>query len=259
MDMRKVKISVVTVCYNAADTIVETIESVLGQTCVDMEYVIVDGLSQDGTREIIHRYENRPWVRVVSEADSGLYNAMNKGIDLCCGEYVIFMNSGDQFYDEQVLADMLPYLEQDLVYGNVLRRRADGEEIEKYHGKYKLMLLLLSGRMMSHQSLFTRTEVMRRLRFDEQYRICADYDFVVRAKRQKCSIRYVDRTVSIVENAEGISSQPGNYDIMRREDDTSLRRSYPLLYILIKAPKGLVRCVKRMREKEGRVHAIGKD
>ena len=109
--MRKVKISVVTVCYNAADTIVETIESVLGQTCEDMEYLIIDGLSGDGTAELIRKYENDPKVRTVFETDSGLYNAMNKGTDLCCGEYVIFMNSGDQFYDERVLADMLPCLQ----------------------------------------------------------------------------------------------------------------------------------------------------
>ncbi len=233
--MRKVKISVVTVCYNAADTIVETIESVLGQTCEDMEYLIIDGLSGDGTAELIRKYENDPKVRTVFETDSGLY---------------IFMNSGDQFYDERVLADMLPFLDQDLVYGNVLRRRADGEELEKYHGKHKLMLLLLSGRMMSHQSLFTRTEVMRLLRFDEQYRICADYDFVVRAKKQKCSVRYVDRTVSIVENVAGLSSRVNNYDLMRKEDDRSLKNSYPLFYYLIKLPKGFVRCIKRARENQ---------
>lgn len=252
------KISVITVCYNAADTIEATIQSVLGQTCKDLEYLIIDGLSQDGTQEIIHQYEHHPGVRTVFEADSGLYNAMNKGIGLCRGEYVIFMNSGDLFYDERVLADMLPLLDQDLVYGNVLRRKADGEELEKYHGKHKLMLLLLSGRMMSHQSLFTRTEVMRRLRFDEQYRICADYDFVVRAKRQKCSVRYVDRTVSIVENVAGLSSRVNNYDLMRKEDDRSLKNSYPLFYYLIKLPKGFVRCIKRAREKESRVRAGGK-
>ena len=112
------------------------------------------------------------------------------------------------------------------------------------------MLLLLSGRMMSHQSLFTRTEVMRRLRFDEQYRICADYDFVVRAKRQKCSVRYVDRTVSIVENVAGLSSRVNNYDLMRKEDDRSLKNSYPLFYYLIKLPKGFVRCIKRARENQ---------
>lgn len=250
MNKRKIKVSVVTVCYNAADTIAETIESVLGQTCTDMEYLIIDGLSQDGTQEIIRNYENRPEVKTVFEADSGLYNAMNKGIDLCSGEYIVFMNSGDLFYDERVLADMIPCLDRDLVYGNVLRRKAEGDQIEKYHGKYKLWLLLLSGRMMSHQSLFTRTEVMRRMRFDEQYRICADYDFVVRAKRQKCSLRYVDRTVSIVENMEGISSRTDNYDLMRREDDRSLKNNYPLFYYLIKIPKGFVRCIKRVREKE---------
>lgn len=246
--MQTMKISVITVCYNAVDTIAETIESVLGQTYKNMEYLIIDGMSQDGTQEIIRRYEDRPGVRAVFEADSGLYNAMNKGAGLCSGQYILYMNSGDLFYDERVLADMVSCLEADLVYGNVLRRKADGEYLETYHGKHKLMRLLLSGRMMSHQSLFTRTDVMRKLRFDERYRICADFDFVVRAKRQKYSIRYVDRTVSIVENMEGISSRSANYEIMRREDDRSLKDNYPFFYYLIKAPKGLVRCVKRLMQ-----------
>ena len=103
--------------------------------------------------------------------------------------------------------------------------------------------------MMSHQSLFTRTEVKRRFRFDEQYRISADYDFVVRAKKSKCSIKYVDRTVSIMNNIEGISAQVENYDIMRAEDDRSLRENYPGFYYLIKIPKGLVRVVRRSYER----------
>lgn len=249
--MQRCKITVVTVCLNAADTIAATIESVLGQTYENLEYLIMDGLSTDGTQEIIHRYENDARVRAVFERDSGLYNAMNKGLDLCSGQYILYMNSGDLFYDEKVIEDMVPHLNTDLVYGNVLRRKSGGEQLEKYRGKHKLMWLLLSGRMMSHQSLFTRTDVMRAFRFDEHYRISADYDFVVRAKRNGRSIKYVDRTVSIMDNTEGISAQIKNYEIMRAEDDRSLRTNYRCLYYLIKAPKGLVRCVKRVREKAG--------
>lgn len=247
--MQKFKITVVTVCLNAADTIAATIESVLGQTYENMEYLIMDGISTDGTQEIIHQYEGDARVRAVFEHDSGLYNAMNRGLDLCSGRYILYMNSGDLFYDEKVIEDMVPHLNADLVYGNTLRRKSCGEQVEKYYGKYKLMWLLLSGRMMSHQSLFTRTDVMKKFRFDEQYRISADYDFVVRAKKSGCSIKYVDRTVSIMDNMEGISAQIENYEIMRMEDDRSLRKNYTCIYYLIKIPKELVRSVRRMYER----------
>lgn len=247
--MQRPKVTVVTVCLNTVDTIAETMESVLGQTYENLEYLVIDGMSTDGTQEVIRRYESDERVRAVFERDSGLYNAMNKGVDRCSGEYIIFMNSGDLFHDERVVADMVPHLHADLVYGNTLRKKARGEQLEKYHGKYKLMWLLLSGRMMSHQSLFTKTDIMRAFRFDERYRITADYDFVVRAKKSKCSIKYVDRTVSIMNNIEGISARIENYDIMRAEDDRSLRENFVALYYLMKIPKGLVRFVRRLCER----------
>lgn len=244
------RITVITVCFNARSTIEETIESVLGQTHEDLEYLIIDGMSTDGTQEIIQRYEDNARVRAVSEQDSGLYNAMNKGLDLCSGQYILYMNSGDLFHDNKVLEDVVPCLKADLVYGNTVRRRARSEHLEKYHGKHKLMWLLLAGKMMSHQSLFVRTDVMRRLRFDESYRISADYDFVVRAQRNKCSAKYIDRTVSITDNTEGISSRIENYETMRVEDDRSLKENYVCLYYLIKIPKGIVRSVRRIWERK---------
>lgn len=237
-------------CLNAADTITATIESVLGQTYKNLEYLIIDGMSTDGTQEIIHRYENDVRIRAVFEPDSGLYNAMNKGLDLCSGQYILYMNSGDLFHDKNVIKDMAPYLKADLVYGNTVRRKAMDEQLEKYHGKHKLMWLLLSGRMMSHQSLFVKTDIMQKFRFDERYQISADYDFVVRAKKRKCSIKYVDRTISIVNNTEGISSQIENYEMMRTEDDRSLKENFICLYYLIKIPKGIVRSVRRIWERQ---------
>ncbi len=251
--MQRLKITVVTVCLNAADTIAATMESVLEQTYDNLEYLIIDGMSTDGTQEIIHRYEDDMRVRMVFEHDSGLYNAMNRSLDLCSGQYILYMNSGDLFYDKKVIEDMVPYLDADLVYGNTMRRKKCGDRIEKYHGRYKLFWLLLSGRMMSHQSLFTRTDIMRKFRFDEQYKISADYDFVVRAKKNGCSIKYVDRTVSIMNNVEGISAQIDNYEIMRAEDDKSLRKNYTCLYYLIKIPKGFVRCIRRIWEKASKM------
>ena len=96
------KISVVTVCYNSVDSIEETMLSVLNQTYSDVEYIIIDGGSTDGTVDIIKKYADR-LVYWVSEPDKGIYDAMNKGIAAATGDYINFMNSGDRFASTNVI------------------------------------------------------------------------------------------------------------------------------------------------------------
>ena len=237
------KITIVTVCYNAEETIEKTIESVVSQDYTDIEYLIVDGKSTDRTLGIVNRYQDISYIRVISEKDSGLYNAMNKGADLATGDYILYLNSGDYLYDNSVLSDLVPELTADIVYGNVIRRKYEGDILEKYPGKNRVMWLLLQGKMMSHQVMFTKTEIMKRYGFDESYKITADYNFLVRAKKDSCSMHYVDRTVSVVENMEGLSSQDSNMEIMRAEDDKSLRTYFPFWYYVLKPVKYFVRRV----------------
>lgn len=246
------KLTVATVCFNAEKTIEATIKSVLDQTYQNIEYLIIDGRSTDRTLELIGKYQTDSRVRVISERDSGLYDAMNKAASVCSGEYILYMNSGDLFADRRVLGDVVPCLDADIIYGNVIRIRQDGKHLEKYEGKHVVMRLLLMGRMICHQGMFTRADLMRAYRFNEQYTITADYDFVVRAHKNKCSMRHVDRTVAIVDSVEGISSRTENNDIMRREDDRSLRENFPVWYYLIKLPKEFVRGLKRHAEQKGR-------
>lgn len=111
------KISVVTVCYNAADTIEKTMLSVLNQTYHDIEYIIIDGGSTDGTVEIIRKYADRIayWV---SEPDKGIYDAMNKGIKVATGEWINFMNAGDSLFSRDTLQQFIEsYPHMDVVYG----------------------------------------------------------------------------------------------------------------------------------------------
>lgn len=259
--MQEVKISVVTVCLNTADKIKETIESVLGQTYDNLEYVIVDGMSTDGTLEIIRKYEGVPGVKTVSGKDNGLYNAMNKGIDLCSGDYILFLNSGDIFADKNVVSDVMAQicgengagggrlddetddknLLPDIIYGNVTKNYQNKSVIERYPGKNTVFKLLMMGKMPCHQGIFAKTSILKRFRFDESYKICADFDFLLRCVRGHVRMQYADVNVSIVDCVMGISSQEANLDRMRAEDDRSIRKNYPMMYYLMWIPKKIVR------------------
>lgn len=259
--MQEVKISVVTVCLNTADTIKETIESVLGQTYGNLEYVIIDGMSTDGTLEIIRKYEGVPGVKTVSGKDNGLYNAMNKGIDLCSGDYILFLNSGDIFADKNVVSDVMTRicgeneasggslddetdeknLLPDIIYGNVTKNYQNKSVTERYPGNHTVFKLLMMGKMPCHQGIFTKTSILKRFRFDESYKICADFDFLLRCVRGHVRMQYADVNVSIVDCVMGISSQEANLDRMRAEDDRSIRKHYPMMYYLMWIPKKIVR------------------
>lgn len=235
------KVTIITVCLNVKDSIEATMKSVLEQTYENIEYIIQDGGSADGTVEIIRKYQEKYPITFILEKDSGLYNAMNRATMRATGDYILFMNSNDVFHDPYVVEKMVPYLEEDIVMGNVVRIRENGEFLEKYPGKNAVFKLLLSGRMPCHQVLFTKREVMQRLQFQERFSITADFDFLVRACKQKCSMKYVDVTVAKVENITGISAQESNLWKMREQDDQSLKENYWGWYQLLRPVKWIKR------------------
>lgn len=248
MTKQKILFSIVTVCFNAADTIEKTMASVLSQNDRCYEYIIMDGGSTDGTVEKIRGMiacTETP-ILFFSEPDTGLYNAMNKAAHKCSGEYVIFMNSGDTFYHEDVLQKAAEWIEKqetkaDLYYGDVERIYENRREIERYPGKHTIMKLLLMGKMPCHQSIFTKTGIMCKYGFDESYTITADYNFLMECKKQKHTMEYLPMMISCSECVDGISSQKRNLDQMREQDDRSLRTYFPVWYFLLKPVKFLKR------------------
>ncbi len=236
------KISVVTVCYNEEKSIRKTIESVLEQDYPFVDYVVMDGGSTDDTVEIIREYEQTSNLRYISEPDNGLYDAMNKSLDHIRGEYVIFMNAGDIFYDDKVLSYVAPELEGDIVYGDVYRRSGNGDYVQKYKGtQFERIKMMLCGLAFCHQSQFTRTALMRRYGFREDHKITADFDFVVRALGNKRSFKHLDRIICSFDNDGGISADRKNYLQMTREDDLSIKECFPFLYYLTIIPKRIYR------------------
>ncbi len=178
------KVTVVTVCYNAEKTIEDTVKSVLAQTYKNLEYLIIDGASADATLQIVEDYrplfaEKGIAFRVISEKDSGIYNAMNKGIEKASGEWILFMNADDCFYDGEVINDIFQsssYEGYAAVYGDGHRADQKGS----YYTGAEPIDILPKKMPFIHQAVFTRKAVCQKYRFDETYQLCADYDMFFR-------------------------------------------------------------------------------
>lgn len=172
-------VSIVSVVYNDKDKIEQTILGVLNQNYKNFEYIIVDGGSKDGTIDIIKKYEDKIscWV---SEKDNGIYDAMNKGIDLANGEWINFMNAGDTFCSNDVLECIFANknISSDLIYGGAIFRDSGGVLIPK-PASNKLDDLWKKSQF-GHESLFTRSVILRENKFDLHYRVAADYDFIMK-------------------------------------------------------------------------------
>ena len=227
------KISVVTVCYNSEKTIRQTIESVINQTYRDIEYLIIDGKSEDRTWSIINEYSDDERIIALSEKDDGLYDAMNKATDLSTGDYIIFLNSGDFFVDKNVLANIIPKVRGDITYGNVIRIRENGEYVERYGNRTYVKILLLFGKMVCHQTMFIKTNIMKKYKYDLRYNITADFNFLCRCVKDKRKLFYVNQNVAYMDNRTGISSTLSNIPIMWNEDDESLNSCFPILFRLV--------------------------
>lgn len=249
-----IKFSVVTVCLNAEKTIEKTIKSVLAQTECDMEYIIMDGKSQDNTLTLAYKYISDDRMTIYSQTDKGLYSAMNNSINYCNGHYIIFMNSGDVFYNAEVLkkvSEIMVKNEQraDIYYGDVIRTHTEGKVKETYNGHMTLMKLLLIGKMPCHQSIFTQIDIMRRYPFDEKFSITADYNFIMKCTKEKCTFEHINAIIANVDCIEGISSQKENVIEMRKQDDQSLKELYPIWFWIILLPKALYRIIVDRRGK----------
>lgn len=200
-----IKISVVTVCYNAATTIEETILSVINQTYSNIEYIVIDGGSSDKTIDIIRKYDDKIayWI---SEPDNGIYDAMNKAISLCTGEWINFMNSGDSFHSNDSVSVVADILKQntdiEVIYGDVNIRYDWGEKIYK-----PLPLDELKNKMVfSHQSCFVKSKLMKEEKFSLKYKIAGDYNFFYHQYMNNKKFMYVPICVANFDGVNGISA-----------------------------------------------------
>ena len=199
-------LTVITVCYEAAEDIERTLHSVLTQRFTDYEYVIVDGGSRDGTLEKIRTME-APLrercrdVTVISEPDKGIYDAMNKGLKQARGEWVLMLNAGDILADPLVLEDVFAgkEYEEDVLYGDaVLRDLYRGRELYK---AFPAMALeeMAQGLPFCHQAAFARRSLLEKYPFDTRFSISADYDQFLRAWMEGALFRHIPRVTAIFD------------------------------------------------------------
>ena len=183
------RFSVITVCFNAEETLEDTIQSVIAQTYHHVEYIVVDGASKDRTLSIINRYRDRI-ATVVSEPDKGLYDAMNKGLRLATGDYVCFLNAGDSFHEDDTLQQMVHTLRErselpDVLYGETALVNAEGHFVRMRRLQAPEHLTWRSfrqGMLVCHQAFFARCTLAEP--YDLRYRFSADFDWCIRIMKK---------------------------------------------------------------------------
>ncbi len=192
-------VSVVTVVLNCAQHIEETIQSIICQTYQPIEYIVIDGGSTDGTLDILRKYDDKIDY-FVSERDGGIYYAMNKAITASKGEWIIFMNAGDRFFSERSIQDVfaLRPCDAEMVYGF--------HKIQYENGYIRMPRLgplasIWKEIPFSHQSLFTKTSIMKKYMFNAANRLIADYEFIYKAYNKGYSIAGVDVVVSVIRTS----------------------------------------------------------
>ena len=203
------KVTVVTAVLNDAGHIEQTILSVISQTDIEIEYIIVDGGSKDGTLELIGKYKDKISL-LISEPDRGVYDAMNKGIKYSTGDFVYFINSGDVLLNPSILSKIKfedVNVRNTIIYGNVVVAYGNIEALEKprpfFNSKMKF-----KGIGICHQSMFFPGELIRNEKYDLSYNIAADYDLAYRLWRKGTVFLYKDITIAKYDWGKGISSNP---------------------------------------------------
>lgn len=212
------KFSIITINFNNNEGLKKTIDSVISQTFTDYEYLIIDGGSTDGSRELIEQHQDH-FAYWCSEPDNGVYNAMNKGIKIAKGEYIIFMNSGDIFADKNTLQIVFENLHQDtdILYGYMMRKTSDGMPHNKPSMKQNLYWEDFFFDTLPHQSSYIKRTLFNIVgMYNETYKRLADWEWFTKAFNiYNVKITFLPQKLSIYE-CGGISEDEHWKDELER-------------------------------------------
>lgn len=222
MENKDPVLSVITVVYNNVDHIERTLLSVINQTYPHIEYIIIDGASTDGTLSIIDKYKNRI-TKLISEPDKGIYDAMNKGLAIATGDYVLFMNSGDEIYAHETVANVFAAADNaDIYYGETEMINDKAESLGQRRHKAPDNFSWRSfkyGMNVSHQAIYIKRSLVES--YDPQYQLSADIDWIIRTAKKAKTIVNVNQYVAKfmvggTSKAKHRQSLQERFDIMKR-------------------------------------------
>lgn len=244
----KTKISIITVVYNGVKHIEQCIQSVLNQNYPNLEYIIIDGGSTDGTQDIIMKY-NSSIAYWVSEKDTGIYNAMNKGWKKASGEIIAILNA-DDYYLEGALKSVSCFFDQtnaDIIYGNMTKLRVIGGT-PYFREEFPNLDKMEESMGVFHPSTFVKRRVYQKLNgYNEEYQLSSDYDFFLRAYKRNFTFKYLNVNTSVfriggVSNTNCLSYKEG-YKILVENDSSFAPKMKKAIYrcYLKKAIKGSIR------------------
>lgn len=215
------KLSIITINRNNVIGLKKSIDSVVEQSFGDFEYIIVDGASADGSVDLIKELSStyKRDLKWVSEPDSGIYNAMNKGIKMASGEYLLFLNSGDCLADTGILEKIgLEEFEYDVICGNAIMSESKYHKEVLYNSPVDLRASHLLKSHLSHQASFIKKQLFFDICFyDETYRVISDWIFFIQALLfNNGTYKHIDLIISICET-EGVSLNPSSEELIRSE------------------------------------------
>tara|TARA_B110000211_G_C14093199_1_gene560723 strand:- start:8209 stop:8958 length:750 start_codon:yes stop_codon:yes gene_type:complete len=203
--MERKKLSIVTICFNAEQTIRNTIENVLKYKTKDVEYIIIDGYSNDSTIKIINEYKHSI-DKIISEKDSGLYDAMNKGVINSSGEYVAFLNA-DDWYEKEFINNCILAIKTntgDIYYGDVIVPKAKANKLY-ISQQPSLTKLYFKGMSIFHPSMCVKRKLLLKHPFDTTFNIISDYGLIVELCQKKYTFVKVNKMITYFSEG-GVSS-----------------------------------------------------
>lgn len=219
--------SIITINYNNANGLERTIKSVIDQTFKEFEFIIIDGGSTDGGKEIIEKYSDNIsyWV---SEKDSGIWNAQNKGMKIAKGDYMLFLNSGDCLIDQNILEKVLPNLNAtDIIYGDILVEEKNNKRWIKKYSK-PITFSYFFDDTLPHPASFISRKILEKagFKYDESLLISSDWKFFLDAVcKHDASIKYLNQTVATFDKT-GLSTLPENKKIILEERKRVFEKDY---------------------------------
>ena len=220
------KLSIVTINRNNAEGLQKTIESVICQTYTDFEFIIIDGASTDASLDVIHKNISSItyWI---SEPDSGVYNAMNKGVNQAKGEYLLMLNAGDELIDESVLSNVFnAEITEDIVYGNVLWLENNGCYESTFPDKPQFSFFYKYS--IGHQAAFVKKSLHETVGlYIETNRIVSDWCFFIKAFCHfNCTFKHIPFIISKCDR-DGISCNPDYFPLIEKERKDFLNNEFP--------------------------------